>query len=152
MNKLLTKLTLSSLTLMAGGCQQNEQPNVDAELVAPVDAKPAAEPAAEAGAAIDPVKALREAMASYVAPFPERTNMFVPPKDAPRSSSAPLTEGDVQLRGLVNVGEPRAILDIEGATALVGVGDEKFGVRVVSIDDRRVVLERGATQWTASLD
>ena len=79
--------------------------------------------------------------------------MFVPPKDAPRAAAGPLTEGgDVQLRGVAHVGEPRAILDIEGATAWVGVGGEKFGVKVVSIDDRRVVLERGATRWTASLE
>lgn len=95
---------------------------------------------------------LEQAMVEYIAPYPDRGDLFVPPKSAPRAASSSTREGNVVLRGLVNVGEPQAVLDIEGATALVSEGGEKYGVKVLKIDERKVTLARGATQWTTSLD
>ncbi|WP_425399767.1 hypothetical protein [Aeoliella sp.] len=138
----------ATLLLIATGCQRAApEPAADPSVAAPIaEAKPATiEPS------VDPRQVLREAMASYVAPYPGRSDLFVPPKDAPQQARS-VSDGNVQLRGLVDLGEPRAILDIEGATALVPVGQEKYGVKVVSIDGDEVTLERGQTKWTASLD
>lgn len=144
-------LSLAFAALVAlSGCQSQEEP---AETTAP----PAAAPEAEAAKpeSDESVQSARqqivEQMARYVAPYPERHEWFVPPKDVPQTG---ITEGagNVQLRGLVNVGEPQAILDIEGATALVGVGAEKYGVRVVDIRGPKVTLQRGSTKWTTSLE
>jgi len=95
---------------------------------------------------------LLTAMTEYEPPYPTRRDKFIPPKVglAPRSNDDGVAA--VQLKGLVNVGEPRAVLDIEGATTLLAVGSEKYGVRVISIDDLKVTLERGRTRWTASLE
>ena len=144
-------LLILSALLVLNGCGKPESATPASKLVAakakPIPATPKpAKPADEMTR-----DATREAMAAYVAPYPDRTELFVPPKEAPKSTTV-TSEGNVQLRGLVNVDQPQAILDVEGAIALIPVGAEKFGVKVVSIDDRSVTLQRGGTQWTASLD
>jgi hypothetical protein len=146
-----TSVLILFTVLILSGCGKPEP--------APPASKPVAAMAKQKPAAPKPIKptdekvhdATRKAMAAYVAPYPDRTELFVPPKEAPKSTGV-TTEGNVQLRGLVNVDEPQAILDVEGAIALIPVGAEKFGVKVVSIEDRSVTLQRGGTQWTASLE
>lgn len=148
----LFALPVSLATLLVAGCSESEPPQV-ARVASPTVTSVAVEQVRpDEAVRLDAARALREAMANYVAPFPERTELFVPPKDIPTASSGPLAESDVQLRGVVTLGEPRAILDIEGATAVVAVGGEKYGVKVIAIDDRKVQLERGPTRWTASLE
>ncbi len=153
MTKIRSIVTYVMIALVfTTGCQQLEPQKASSDTTSgPIES--VVEVSAVAHRATgDPKVALREAMANYVAPYPHRQTLFFPPKDAPKSRTGPVDESDVQLRGLVNVGQPQAILDIEGATALVGVGHEKLGVRVVSIEDHEVVLQRGPTRWTASLD
>lgn len=136
--------------VVLGGCQ-SEEPQAEPT------AQPAAEPTAEVAdpesqqAAPTTRQQVIDRMAKYVAPYPDRREWFVPPKDVPQTNA---TEGagNVQLRGLVNVGEPQAILDIEGAVAVVAVGTEKYGVRVVDISGPKVTLQRGGTKWTASIE
>ncbi|WP_442481529.1 hypothetical protein [Aeoliella sp. SH292] len=150
MRSTLSVLVLSTLLILTG-CGKPE-PAPPASKPVTVAAKPKLATPKPAKPADQKVHdAAREAMAAYVAPYPDRTELFVPPKEAPKSASV-TTEGNVQLRGLVNVDQPQAILDVEGAIALIPVGAEKFGVKVVSIDDRSVTLQRGGTQWTASLE
>jgi hypothetical protein len=148
--------TIASISLLAlallPGCQRTDPKIAATNVPQPIKPTGAIESDSESDDKADQVKALREVMTSYVAPFPERADLFVPPKDVPTSVSGPFAESDVQLRGLVDVGEPQAILDIEGAIALVAVGREKFGVKVVSIEKHQVVLQRGPSRWTASLD
>lgn len=134
------------------GCQQAELDAVTEADAAPTQPAIEPEPVAQVEVAAAERQELRQAMADYLAPYPNRVDMFVPPKDGPTSGSSYLAEGDVQLRGFVDLGEPKVILDIEGATALVAVGGEKYGVKVVSIENQKVVLQRGPTRWTASLD
>jgi hypothetical protein len=150
MRSTLIVLVLSTLLILTG-CGKSE-PAPPASKPVAATAKPKLATPKPAKPADDNVHdATREAMAAYVAPYPDRTELFVPPKEAPKSASV-TTEGNVQLRGLVNVDQPQAILDVEGAIALIPVGAEKFGVKVVSIEDRSVTLQRGGTQWTASLE
>jgi hypothetical protein len=151
-----TSVLLLAALLLLTGCGKPEPAPAASKPVAvsakPKPATPKTVTPKTAKPADDKVRdAIREAMAAYVAPYPDRSELFVPPKEAPKSTSV-TTEGNVQLRGLVNVDEPQAILDVEGASALVPVGAEKFGVKVVSIENRSVTLQRGGTQWTASLD
>jgi hypothetical protein len=91
---------------------------------------------------------------SYSAPFPNRSDPFEAPKQA--RSSVRVGEGDendsVELNGFVMVDTPRAILSIDGQIVLLPEGGEKYGVEVISIDAPRVVLQRGSSRWTATLD
>lgn len=152
MTKIASIATCGTFALaLMSGCQQSELQKSSSEF-APKSIEPHEDAPPVSNQAADPRIALRKAMANYVAPYPDRQTLFIPPKDAPKSRSGPVGEGDVRLRGLVNVGQPQAILDIEGAIALIGVGHEKFGVKVVSIEHHEVVLQRGPTRWTASLD
>ena len=153
MTKAVSIATCVTIALMLiSGCQQSETQETSSDgTTRPIDLVAKA-PSVAKQESVDSKVALRKAMATYVAPFPDRQTLFIPPKDAPKTRSGPVGEGDVQLRGLVNVGQPQAILDIEGAIALIGVGHEKLGVKVVSIEDHEVVLQRGPTRWTASLD
>lgn len=149
---LSSSLLLAALLLSMAGCQQSDPEATTSSELAPAPAVPVAraEPVIHE-AKIERSSKIRQLMADYVVPFPGRTDMFEPPKDAPRQAST-MSDGSVQLRGLVDVGEPQAILDIEGAIAIVPVGREKYGVKVVSIDKQKVTLQRGQTTWTASLD
>lgn len=129
----------------------------DTEPITVADAAPVAKPqaASTANQQDEAAKAraeLIQAMTDYVAPYPDRGELFVPPKSSPTTVTTRSGQGNVVLRGLVNVGEPQAVLDIEGATALVGEGSEKYGVKVLKIENRKVTLSRGVTEWTASLD
>ena len=153
---MIKTISLAILTalfiVLVPGCAEPE-PESSAPGPAPAATPaPATEPEPAAEAKVDSVDKLREQMVNYVAPFPSRSTLFVPAKQVPGASSEPSSEGSVQLRGLVDVGEPKAILDIEGAIALVAAGSEKYGVRVVSIDKRSVVLQRGSSSWTATLE
>ena len=142
---------LAVLATMTIGCQQEELPVATTPAVQPtVVTEP--QPVAEVANVQTGRDRVLEAMQQYVAPFPSRANLFVPPKQGPITSTSRVTEGAVQLRGVVDVGEPRAILDIEGAIALVPVGREEYGVKVVSIENKTVTLQRGSNKWTASLD
>ncbi len=142
---------LALLAAIALGCQQEELPPATPPAVQPVE-QAKEEPVAAVSNEQSNRDRVLQAMQQYVAPFPSRTNLFVPPKQGPITRSSRVTEGAVQLRGVVDVGEPRAILDIEGAIALVPVGREEYGVKVVSIENKTVTLQRGGNKWTASLD
>jgi hypothetical protein len=86
-------------------------------------------------------------------PFPQRQDLFQPPKRvATTQQRGESSEELVELKGFVNVGEPRVVLSIDGVVAPLPVGAEKYGVQVISIDPPSVVLQRGRNRWTASLD
>jgi len=149
----LIAIGLAPALVLLAGCQSAEEPTATAVAAA---AKPQAQTPRQAKPKVEAADAkrdaLRQIMADYVAPFPNRNAMFVPPKVDSRVRGSRVGEGDVQLKGLVDVDEPKAILDIEGATTLLAVGGEKYGVKVVSIEKNEVTLQRGPTRWVASLD
>jgi len=89
----------------------------------------------------------------FVPPFPDRTDLFQPPKRTQGTQHRSETsEGLVELKGFVNVDEPRVVLSIDGAIAPLPEGGEKYGVQVISIKPPTVVLQRGRNRWTASLE
>lgn len=148
---------LACLAIAVAGCHSANAPPPDvkaiditptAAVAAAVDqpAKPTLEPT--------PVVAMKAAAPrTFSPPFPDRTDLFQPPKRAEgaqhRSES---TDGLVELKGFVDVGEPHVVLSIDGAIAPLPVGGEKYGVQVISIKPPSVVLQRGRSRWTASLE
>ncbi len=86
-------------------------------------------------------------------PFPERADMFETPKRAQGMVRRDEEFGQsIELKGFVNVDEPRAILSIDGILSPVPEGGEKYGIQVISIQPPKVVLQRGRSRWTATLE
>jgi hypothetical protein len=109
-------------------------------------------PAVEESIAIAP-PAKVEPTAPYEPPFPNRTDLFVPPKRA-GGAAAGQSSGDnaVQLLGFVRVDQPKAVLSINGEIAPMAVGESRYGVDVISIAPPNVVLQRGRQRWQTTLE
>ena len=89
----------------------------------------------------------------FMPPFPDRLELFEPPKRAQGMVRQGEQSGEsVELKGFVNVDEPRVVLSIDGVIAPIPEGGEKFGVQVISIQPPSVVLQRGRSRWTATLE
>jgi hypothetical protein len=93
------------------------------------------------------------AMKEFTPPFPERQELFEPPKRAQSTVRRDDESGDtVELKGFINVSGPKVVLSIDGVIAPIAEGGEKYGVQVISIDPPSVVLQRGRSRWTATLE
>jgi hypothetical protein len=89
----------------------------------------------------------------FTPPFPGRTELFEPPKRAQSNVRRDDESGNtVELKGFIDVAGKKAVLSIDGVVTPVSPGDEKYGVQVISIDGPSVVLQRGRSRWTATLD
>lgn len=145
--------TLAILLPLLAGCT-SETPSI-AKVTNLPPSRSAADPSDEKGAADSKPKAsdqVARALAAYQPPFPERQEMFVPPKQSAESRHVQAEGGAVELKGFVEVDQPRVILDIDGTIAALPVGTERFGVKVVAIEGGKVTLERNRTRWTATFD
>ena len=92
-------------------------------------------------------------VAEFTPPFPERVDLFQAPKRAQSTVRRDDEHGEtVELKGFINVDQPRVILSIDGVVSPVPVGGEKYGVQVISIQPPSVVLQRGRNRWTATLE
>jgi hypothetical protein len=92
-------------------------------------------------------------LSQFSPPFPERTELFEPPKRAASNVRRDDEHGEtVELKGFINVDRPRAVLSIDGVVSPVAEGGEKYGVQVISIQPPSVVLQRGRSRWTATLE
>jgi hypothetical protein len=79
--------------------------------------------------------------------------MFEPPKRAEGTVRRDEEHGtEVELKGFINVDRPRVVLSIDGVISPIAEGDEKYGVEVISIQPPSVVLQRGRSRWTATLE
>lgn len=88
----------------------------------------------------------------YRAPFPRRTDLFTPVQRKRVAKRSDQQSGEsVVLKGFANVDQPKAVLAIDGRITSVGIGVERFGVQVISIEPPEVVLQRGRSRWTAKL-
>lgn len=90
---------------------------------------------------------------TYEPPFPDRTDLFVPPK---RVGGAPTDHGpaeaSVELLGFVRVDQLKAVLSINGEVAPMAAGESRSGVDVISINPPNVLLQRGRQRWQATLE
>jgi hypothetical protein len=125
-----------------------------------VPARAAATPSAPAPTAATPPHspevadkaAPPESIAQFRPPFPDRLDLFEPPKRA-QSTVRRDDEGEtVELKGFVHVDQPRVVLAIDGVISPIAEGGEKYGVQVISIQPPSVVLQRGRNRWTATLE
>jgi hypothetical protein len=89
----------------------------------------------------------------FTPPFQDRTDLFEPPH---RSAGVARREEEqgatVELKGFVNVNGEQVVLAIDGVILPIPEGGEKYGVQVISIKPPSVVLQRGRSRWTATLD
>jgi hypothetical protein len=92
-------------------------------------------------------------VAEFVPPFPDRVELFEPPKRAHSQVRHDDEHGaTVELKGFINVHEPKVVLSIDGVISPVPEGGEKYGVQVIAIHPPSVVLQRGRSRWTATLE
>lgn len=149
---------LSCVAAAVVGCQSADVPSsgsADAAAGALANKK-----SADANGPDDPsADAARNAAAQaavarkFTPPFPNRVDLFEPPKrDEGRVHRGDNTEELVELKGFVNVDGPRVVLSIDGVVAPLAEGGEKYGVQVISIHPPSVVLQRGRSRWTATLE
>jgi len=86
-------------------------------------------------------------------PFPERNDLFEAPKRAQSTVRRDDEQGQsVELKGFINVDQPRVVLSIDGVISPIPEGGEKYGVQVISIQPPKAVLQRGRSRWTATLE
>ena len=136
-----------AVALSLSGCGEATPKHAKRNAAAPVAA-------AEAPQSVVPKKDSQpisgEAMANYRPPFVDRDDPFAPPNSelAQRLAKANNVAGDVELKGVIDVDTPRAILRINGKVAHARAGETVQGVKVVRIEGERVTLERGERSWT----
>jgi hypothetical protein len=139
------------------GCQTAEKPAHSDPVAAEqrtIESKPANQstpvpPSSNAATTKKPVTAVAE----FKAPFPERNDMFDPPKRDNSSIRRDDEHGQsVELKGFINVGEPRVVLSIDGVITAIPEGGERYGVHVISIQPPNVMLQRGRNRWPATLE
>jgi len=145
------------------GCNSSE-PLVDGEPIDAASAEPSTNESAaklagsessaaprepELAAAVKPIVAAAE----FVPPFPDRLELFEPPKRAEGTVRRNDEHGEtVELKGFIHVDQPRVVLSIDGVVSPIAAGGEKFGVHVIAITPPSVVLQRGRDRWTATLE
>ena len=112
---------------------------------APAEVQTATAPQADAA----PAK-----IADFQAPFPDRVDLFVPPKreGGAATSGQGANDGAVELLGFVRVDRQRAVLSINGEINSLAEGDTQFGIQVISVHPPNVVLQRGRQRWQATLE
>jgi hypothetical protein len=88
----------------------------------------------------------------YTPPFPDRVDLFVPPKRQGSSQSHDSSERAVELMGFVRVDRPRAILSINGQVSPLAEGESVDGIEVISVQPPSVLLQRGRQRWQATIE
>ena len=163
--KISAKQMLASLLagLALTGCGSSEEdPLTEATPVQAVAALPAVAAGTQktdakpATAATPDLAVTSESIApkhEFTPPFPERLELFQPPQRAQSMARRDDEHGEtVELKGFVDVGEPRVVLSIDGVVSSLPQGGEKYGVQVISIEPPTVVLQRGRNRWPATLE
>lgn len=158
---------LFTLIAWAIGCQRSTQithesssPAIEqpVELAAVAVAQPVVEDESEkvrtvAATPHEPEPAELAIASTFQPPFPDRQDMFSPPKRAQSASRRTDETGEaIELKGFVNVDGPQVVLAIDGVISPIPEGGEKYGVHVISIKPPSVVLQRGRNRWTATLE
>jgi hypothetical protein len=149
---------LALISLVASGCQSSDEAAMDVESVTAAVTEPSADQTDQAtpdtkSAEGESKSAGPITTAQFSPPFPERVELFEPPKRAQSTVRRDDESGDtVELKGFINVDQPRVVLSIDGTIAPIAEGGEKYGVQVISIQPPSVVLQRGRSRWTATLE
>jgi hypothetical protein len=143
---------------IASGCQSAEKPAPTTNVVSKTTTASAAASAKPASTKSTPPtltnpKVTSAHPAEFKPPFPDRTELFEPPKRAQNVVRRDDEHGQsVELKGFINVDKPRVVLSIDGVISPIPEGGEKYGVQVISIQPPKAVLQRGRIRWTATLE
>ena len=91
---------------------------------------------------------------AFEPPFPDRLDIFSAPKRQGKvlAKTKGQEESAVELLGFSNVGEPQALLAVNGIVAPLAEGEQYFGIEVISIQPPKVVLQRGRQRWQATIE
>jgi len=151
----LRQLLPICLIICAVGCSREESAPEAAAAVTPPAVSPAAAKAESKPAPTPDLANPKEAKAAanFTPPFPDRLELFEAPKRAQGMVKRDDEHGEsVELKGFINVDQPRVVLSIDGVVSPVPEGGEKYGVKVITIQPPSVVLQRGRNRWTATLE
>jgi hypothetical protein len=144
------------LAICAIGCSREEAapPETAAAIAPPTASSPAPKQEKKPAAAPDLANPKEtKAVAAFTPPFPDRLELFEAPKRAQGTVKRDDEHGEtVELKGFINVDQPRVVLSIDGVVSPVPEGGEKYGVKVIAITPPSVVLQRGRNRWTATLE
>lgn len=157
MNFRLTNYFWLLCLAIVAGCQSAEEPAVSVAAAEPPAPASAAPPKAKSAKEPTPAdlanaKETSAKAAEFNPPFQER-ELFEPPKGAQSAVRRDEEHGQtVELKGFINVDEPKVILSIDGTVSPIPEGGEKYGVKVISIQPPKALLQRGRNRWTATLD
>ncbi|HEX3599076.1 MAG TPA: hypothetical protein VHU84_02975 [Lacipirellulaceae bacterium] len=158
MNHFLRQLFLSSFVAIAiGGCRSDSGSSETAATTDSPQVTSTAPAAPEKKSAPTPdlanPKVATAQVAAFAPPFPDRVELFEPPKRAQNAVKRDDEHGEsVELKGFITVDQPRVVLSIDGVISPIPEGGEKYGVHVISIQPPSVVLQRGRNRWTATLE
>ncbi len=155
-----TWLSLAVMPWLLVGCAepvpvpQGEPSKPNPFQAAAAKAKAATEATKNAAEAKPAEAVVADAQPDYDPPFPQRLDLFAPPKQGARQSrqTTDNTADSVVLMGFANLDKPRALLAINGVVKPLSDGEEALGVQVISITPPRAVLQRGRSRWTASIE
>lgn len=144
------------LAVCAVGCSHEEAapPEAAVSVAAPAPGPPVAKTESKPTPAPELANAKEtKVAAAFAPPFPDRVELFEAPKRAQSTVKRDDEHGEsVELKGFINVDQPRVVLSIDGVISPVAEGGEKYGVRVIAIQPPSVVLQRGRNRWTATLE
>jgi hypothetical protein len=133
-----------------------DKPFVSATSTQSTPASDGASTTAEGEAPVTPTPAEGEAaaptVAEYQAPFPDRVDLFVPPKRQGGVRLDGESEDAVELLGFIRLDRQQVVLSINGQITPIAEGASQYGVEVISIHPPKVVLQRGRQRWQASLE
>jgi hypothetical protein len=154
-----TWIYVACLGAALAGCQSSDVPADEAVAVVATPAsneRASGDPAPDLSTTDSPPDthaAAQAAVAQFSPPFPDRNDLFEPPKRAQGNVRRDEEHGEsVELKGFINVDRPRVVLSIDGVISPIAEGGEKYGVQVISIQPPSVVLQRGRNRWTATLE
>ena len=96
-----------------------------------------------------------ETGAAFEPPFPERTNLFARPNAQKAAGLVRKRQevrgGDLLLKGFVNVGRPKAMLQMDGKLWIAGEGETRDDVSIVSVAPPKVSVARSGNNIELSL-
>lgn len=153
----ILSLQVLILALMTTGCHSMAEPTIGdtptAATSAPAPAPETPKLAPKSAPDLANPKSTPAQAVAFNPPFPDRLDLFEPPKRAQTAVKRDDEHGEsVELKGFINVDQPRVILSIDGVISPVPEGGEKYGVHVIAIQPPSVVLQRGRNRWTATLE
>ena len=164
MNEITKKLLLlfacaPFLVGCSGTAVEQPEPNAEASLESE-SVQEAENSAVSPAQTSDPEEQVQETkpeeppVVAFEPPFPDRLDLFSAPKRQGKvlAKTKGQEESAVELLGFSNVGQPQALLAVNGIVTPLAEGEKYYGIEVISIQPPKVVLQRGRQRWQATIE